>query len=209
MDHLAELLSRYPVLAVCRGDIEAAFHVLVDCFAAGGKLLVCGNGGSAADADHIVGELMKGFLKPRPLPRELCDRLRAADPALGGTLAGKLQAALPAINISASSAFGTAFANDVSAELAFAQAVNGYGRPGDVLLGLSTSGNAANVRAALCMARVLGMKTIGMTGKGGGKMAGMCDIRIGVPAARTFEIQELHLPVYHCLCAMVEAQFFG
>ena len=118
MDHLGELLSRYPVLAACRGDIEAAFHALVDCFAAGGKLLICGNGGSAADADHIVGELMKGFLKPRPLPRVLCDRLRAADPALGGTLAGKLQGALPAINISASSAFGTAFANDVSAELA-------------------------------------------------------------------------------------------
>ena len=123
-------------------------------------------------------------------------------------LAEKLQGALPAINIASSSALSSAFANDVSAELAYAQAAYGHGRKGDVLLGISTSGNAANVRAALCLARAIGVVTIGLTGRGGGRMAPLCDIAIRVPAARTFEIQELHLPVYHCLCAAVEAHFF-
>jgi len=208
MTLLEELVSRYPSLSAVRGEIDSAFHALVDCYAAGGTLLVCGNGGSAADSDHIVGELMKGYLRPRRLPADTRDRLRAADPELGPVLGEKLQGALRAINISAISAFATAFANDVSAELAFAQAVSGYGRKGDVLIGISTSGNAANVRAALAVARALGMRTIGLTGRGGGRMAPLCDILIAVPATRTFEIQELHLPVYHCLCAMVEARFF-
>ena len=208
MTFIEELVSRYPALTAVRGEIDAAFHAIVDCYGAGGKVLVCGNGGSAADADHIVGELMKGYLSPRRLPAGVRERLRAADPELGPVLGEKLQGALAAINISAISAFATAFGNDVSAELTFAQAVNGYGRAGDVLIGISTSGNAANVRAALVMARALGMRTIGLTGRGGGRMAGRCDILIAVPAARTFEVQELHLPVYHCLCAMVEAHFF-
>jgi D-sedoheptulose 7-phosphate isomerase len=208
MNHLEELLARYPALEACRADIESALRALIDCYAAGGKLLLCGNGGSAADSDHIVGELMKGYLRPRPLPENFRQRLRAIDPALGGVLAEKLQGALPAINIAASSALSSAFANDVSAELAYAQAVYGHGRKGDVLLGISTSGDAANVRAALCLARAIGVVTIGLTGRGGGKMAPLCDIAIRVPATRTFEIQELHLPVYHCLCAAVEAHFF-
>jgi D-sedoheptulose 7-phosphate isomerase len=208
MDYLEELLERYPVLVPCRGDIQAALRALTDCFGAGGKLLVCGNGGSAADSDHIVAELMKGFMRLRPLPEDFRRRLCAVDPVLGTTLAAKLQGALPTINITTLTAVSSAFANDVSAELAYAQAVNGYGKPGDILLGISTSGNAANVRSALCVARARGMKTIGLSGKGGGKMAALCDILIAVPATRTFEIQELHLPVYHCLCATLEAHFF-
>jgi D-sedoheptulose 7-phosphate isomerase len=208
LKHLDELVARHPVLAACRDDIEAAFKMIVECYSRDGKLLVCGNGGSAADAEHIAGELMKGFLSPRPLPRELQDRLRAANPELGPILAEKLQASLPVINLAGGMALATAFGNDVSPELAFAQAANGYGRSGDVLLGLSTSGNALNVRAALSVARAVGMKTIGLTGKGGGRMAELCDILIDVPATRTFVVQELHLPVYHCLCAMVEGHFF-
>lgn len=208
MTFLDELVSRYPSLAAVRGQVDAAFHALVDCYGAGGKLLVCGNGGSAADADHIVGELMKGYLSPRRLPSAIQEKLRAADPELGPVLGEKLQGALAAINISAISAFATAFGNDVAAELTFAQATGGYGRPGDVLIGISTSGNAVNVRGALATARALGIRTIGLTGKGGGRMAGLCDILIAVPATRTFEVQELHLPVYHCICAMVEARFF-
>jgi len=209
MSAIDELFERCPRLAVCREQIEAACDALVGCFAGGGKLLACGNGGSAADADHIVGELMKGFLGRRALPHDQRARIEAADPEVGPGIAMRLQGALPAINLSAASALTTAFGNDVSAELAFAQQVLGYGKRGDVLLGLSTSGNAANVRAALCVARALGMRTIGMTGSTGGRMAGLCDILIAVPATRTFEVQEMHLPVYHCLCAMIEAHFFS
>ena len=197
------------MLDACRKDIEAAFRLLVDCFTRGGKLLLCGNGGSAADCDHIVGELMKGYLKPRRLPPETRALLAEADPEIGPGLGRSLQGALPAINLTAGAALLSAFGNDVKGEHAFAQAVYGHGRRGDVLFGLSTSGNAANVRAALCVARAMGLSTIGLTGEGGGKMAGRCDVMIAVPAKRTFEIQELHLPVYHCLCAMVEAHFFG
>jgi len=208
MTSIDELIQRYPLLAACRADIESAFRALVDCYAAGGKVLVCGNGGSAADADHIVGELMKGFLRKRPLPPEMRVSLAAADPELGGEIAAKLQGALPAINLSAASAFTTAFGNDVSAHLTYAQAVIGYGRQGDALVGLSTSGNATNVLAAFCVARGLGLKTIGMTGSKGGRMVGRCDILIKVPAESTPKVQELHLPIYHCLCAMIEAHFF-
>jgi D-sedoheptulose 7-phosphate isomerase len=207
--HLDELLRRYPALAVCRHDIERALQLLIDSFTRGGKLLLCGNGGSAADCDHIAGELLKGYLSPRPLPPDVRSRLSLADPEMGPILAETLQGALPAINLSAAGALLSAFGNDVKAEHAYAQAAFGHGRRGDVLLGLSTSGNALNVRAALCVARAMGLSTIGLTGEGGGKMAGRCDVLIAVPARRTFEVQELHLPVYHCLCAMVEAHFFG
>ena len=208
MTYLEELLHRYPVLVTCRAALEAASRALENCFAAGGKLMVCGNGGSAADADHIVGELMKAYLRPRKLPEEASARLRAADPAVGPSLAESLQGALPALNLAAGSSLLSAFGNDVKPELAYAQAAWGHGRRGDVLLGISTSGNAANVRAALAACRAAGITTIGLTGRTGGKMAGLCDILINVPADRTFEIQELHLPVYHCLCATVEERFF-
>jgi len=209
MTPLEELCARYPALAAIRPAIEAACKTLISSYTGGGKLLVCGNGGSAADSDHIVGELMKGFLKKRPLPDDLRERLRAVDPVLGAEAGARLQGALPAINLAAGSALATAFGNDVSAELTFAQATLGHGRSGDVFLGISTSGNAVNVRAALCVARAMGLKTIGLTGHGGGKMAPLCDVLMNVPATRTFEVQELHLPVYHCLCAMVEAHFFS
>jgi len=208
MNRLDELLSRYPSLGACSVAITAARDALVAAYERGGKLLICGNGGSAADSEHIVGELMKGYLSPRRLPDDLAARLRATSPELGPGLAEKLQGALPAINLTGSLSLATAFANDVSGELAYAQAALGHGKKGDVLLGISTSGNALNVRAALCVARAIGMTAIGLTGKGGGKMAGLCDILIAVPATRTFEVQELHLPVYHCLCAMVEERFF-
>ena len=208
MNHLDELLHRYPVLDANRAAIEAAFRALCDCYASGGKLLVCGNGGSAADADHIVGELMKGYLKRRSIAEDMRARLRTADPALGQTLAENLQGSLPAVNLTAGSALLSAFGNDVRPDLAYAQAAFGHGKKGDVLLGISTSGNASNVRSALVVGRAVGMTTIGLTGAGGGAMAGLCDILIAVPAARTFEVQELHLPVYHCLCAMVEERFF-
>jgi D-sedoheptulose 7-phosphate isomerase len=152
---------------------------------------------------------MKGYLKPRPLAESVRARLRAADPSLGPALAENLQGALPAVNLTAGSALLSAFGNDVRPDLAYAQAAFGHGKKGDVLLGISTSGNASNVRSALVVGRAMGMTTIGLTGKGGGTMAGLCDILIAVPAARTFEIQELHLPIYHCLCAMVEERFFS
>jgi D-sedoheptulose 7-phosphate isomerase len=205
---LDELVARHPVLGACRVDIEAAFTLLARTFAAGGKLLVCGNGGSAADADHIVSELMKGFLKARRLSGETAARLAASDPELGPRLAARLQRCLPAINLAAGSALPTAFANDEDPGLVFAQQVLGLGRPGDALLGISTSGNAANVIAALVAARAFGMATVGLTGQSGGRMRGWCDVLVAVPGSRTFEVQELHLPVYHCLCAMLEDRFF-
>ena len=169
MGHLELLLDRYPALSSSRKAIEDGFRLMAECYARGGKLLVCGNGGSAADSDHIVGELMKGFLSRRPLPPEIRARLAEVDPEIGPALGETLQGALPAVNAAAGGALLTAFGNDVKAEHAFAQAVYGLGRPGDVLLGISTSGNAANVRAALCVARARGLSTIGLTGRTGGR----------------------------------------
>ena len=205
---LDELVARYPALAACRADIEAAFVLLERTFAAGGKLLVCGNGGSAADADHIVGELMKGFRRPRRLSGETAARLTSSDPELGPRLASRLQLGLPAVNLATGSALPTAFANDEDPVLVFAQQVLALGRPGDAVLGISTSGNAANVNAALVTARAVGMAVVGLTGASGGAMRGRCDVLVAVPATATFAVQELHLPVYHCLCAMLEDRFF-
>lgn len=205
---LDELIGRYPALAGCRRDVEAAFGALERCFDSGGKLLVCGNGGSAADSDHIVGELQKGFLKKRRLSGELAERLAATDASLGPRLARFLQEGLPAVNLAAGAALQTACANDQSPELVFAQAVLSLGKPGDALLAISTSGNAANVNAALVVARSLGLVTIGLTGATGGDMRNRCDVVIRAPGTRTFEVQEHHLPIYHCLCAMIEQRFF-
>jgi D-sedoheptulose 7-phosphate isomerase len=207
-DFLVELVSRYPVLAACREEIRAAYRATEASYAAGGKLLVCGNGGSAADADHIVGELMKGFLKKRPLPAETKDALRRSDPQNGGRMADLLQGSLPAVSLSVHGSLATAFANDVDASLLYAQQTLGHGKRGDVLWGISTSGNAANVLAALACARALGIATVGLTGASGGRMKGSCGVLVRVPAERTHEVQELHLPVYHCLCAMLEERFF-
>ncbi len=177
----------------------AALEALIRCYENGGKVLLCGNGGSAADCGHIAGELLKGFLKKRPVPTELT----AAVPE-----AAKLQCGLPAIDLTAHAAAITAVANDLGGELAYAQQVMAYGRPGDVLIGISTSGNAQNVDIALRTARALGLVTIGMSGASGGKMRNTCDILLNVDATETYLIQEKHLPLYHALCAGVEEHFF-
>lgn len=203
---LHTLVQQYPMLAPCQDDIQTAFSALYDCYASGGKLLLCGNGGSAADCDHITGELMKGFLKSRPLDSALCG---AIDGMCTQGIASRLQGGLPAINLCAHTALITAISNDLGGDVIYAQQVVGYGRTGDVLLGLSTSGNAQNVCSAVAAARAKGLCTIGMTGRAGGRLRELCDIAICVPADSTPAIQELHLPVYHALCAMVEAAFFA
>jgi D-sedoheptulose 7-phosphate isomerase len=200
-DYLTECVGRYPSLAVCKDAMEAAYEILAASFAGGGKLLVCGNGGSAADSGHIVGELMKGFR-----------RMRKIDPktreAVGEEIASNLQGALPAISLPDMVAIGTAYANDCDPRHCFAQLTYGLGNGGDTLLGISTSGNSANVIFAAIVARAKGMHTVGLTGKTGGKLAAHCDVCIRVPEVETFKIQELHLPVYHALCAMLEGRFF-
>ena len=205
---IEELVKRYPVLESVKGQIENAYKILETCYENGGKLLIAGNGGSAADSDHIVGELMKGFVKRRPVSMELAEALKQADPERGEELAKKLQGGLPAIALTNHTALSSAFANDVDGMLSYAQQVNGYGKAGDVFLGISTSGNSENVMYAVAVAKASGIKTIGLTGKNGGKMAGACDCSIVVPSDETFKIQELHLPIYHTLCLMLEEHFY-
>ncbi len=199
---LQTLIDRYPPLAGCAGQIEQAYALLEQTFRGGGKLLLCGNGGSAADADHISGELLKGFGHARTLP--------AADAAkLGVELASNLQGALPAIPLPQLAALATAFANDCDPRYVFAQLTWGLGRAGDSLLAITTSGNSVNVLHAADAAKARGVKVIGLTGETGGKLLAKCDACIRVPAKETFKIQEFHLPVYHCLCLMLEETFFG
>ncbi len=205
---LAATMFRYPILEKCRRQIAQAFSLLQQCYANGGKVLVCGNGGSAADAEHIVGELMKGFLRKRELPPDAIEKLQAAWPDDWAYLSANLQGALPAISLVSQTALATAFINDVTADMVFAQQVYGYARAPDVLIGISTSGNSRNVVNAIKVAGTLGVGTIGLTGKTGGVLKDCCDVAIVVPATTTARIQELHLPVYHTLCAMVEAEFF-
>lgn len=206
---LSNLEQRYPELGPTIPAVETAAAALIATFRAGGKLLVCGNGGSAADSDHIVGELMKGFERPRPISEDLRERLRAVDPERGPYLAARLQRGLPAISLVSPHALTTAIANDTAADMIFAQQVLGYGRPGDALLAISTSGNAVNVLHALKVARALDMRTIGLTGRAGGQMVPLCDVAICAPYDRTLEVQERHLPIYHALCLMIEQEFFG
>ena len=203
---LNELVVRYPGLASIREQIQLASDLLMDCFTFGNKLLICGNGGSCADGGHIVGELMKGFMLPRPLSPELVAALRAAG---GADIGDKLQEGLPAISLNAHEALISAVANDLGADLIYAQQVIALGRSGDVLIGLSTSGNAQNVCMAAITAHALGMKVIAMTGASGGSLAEHADVLINVPETQTYPVQELHLPVYHALCAMVEMASFG
>ena len=205
---LDELIKRYPILERVREDIEAVYGILERCYENGGKLLIAGNGGSAADAEHIVGELMKGFVKRRPVTEEMKEALEKADPVRGKELSEKLQGGLPAIALVDHAALSTAFANDVDGMLSYAQQVNGYGKPGDVFLGISTSGNAENVMYAAVTAKAKGMQAVGLTGKDGGKLAGIADAAVIVPEMETYKIQELHLPVYHALCLMLEHRFY-
>lgn len=199
---LEECIARYPQLKVCKEDIEIAFNQLVSTYLGGNKLLICGNGGSAADADHISGELLKGFGHPRPLAKEWTDRL-------GENLARNLQGALPTIPLTVFNALGTAYNNDCNAKYTFAQLTWGLGMTGDALLAISTSGNSDNVLLAVDVAKAKGLATIGLTGKTGGKLKEKVDICICTPATEVFKIQELHLPIYHTLCFMLEERFFS
>lgn len=207
--HIDLLLERYPQLSAVRSDIIAAYKILESCYQNGGKLLIAGNGGSAADAEHIVGELMKGFKLPRKPDADFAEKLIAVDNELGKVLAENLQGALPAIALDGHPALSTAYMNDCEPLLCFAQQVNGYGRPGDVFLGISTSGNSKNVLYAATVAKAKGMKVIGLTGAKDSKLSAAADVTVKVPQTETYMIQELHLPVYHCLCLMLEDKFFG
>ncbi|MCI9083912.1 MAG: SIS domain-containing protein, partial [Lachnospiraceae bacterium] len=180
-----ELIERYPILEPGRKDITEAFHILLNCFRGQGKLLIAGNGGSAADAEHIVGELMKGFVLKREIDENLKDKLRNVDYDMGNKLSRKLQLSLPAIALSNHSSLNTAFSNDVDGQLCFAQQVLGYGKEGDVFLGISTSGNSANVLYAAIVAKAQGMKVIGLTGRGGGRLADMADVVVAVDEKET------------------------
>ena len=208
MNMFAQLFERYPVLKACQHSIINAYEAMCRTYDSGGRVYVCGNGGSAADAGHITGELMKGFEKERPVcfSPDVASRLCTDTVA---TLEKKLQGALPCHNLSAETALISAITNDIDADIVFAQQIYGYGRPGDLFIGISTSGNAANVLLAAELARAMGLCTIALTGRDGGKLAPLCDYAICVPADRTADVQELHLPVYHALCRWVEARYFG
>ncbi|MBR5910612.1 MAG: SIS domain-containing protein [Bacteroidales bacterium] len=208
-EQLQLLIERYPKLTVCKEDIKKAYELIETAYRKGGKLLVCGNGGSASDSEHIVGELMKEFKLKRKVYGDHATALKEIDPELGQVLADNLQGALPAISLTAHSSLQTAFMNDVVPELVFAQQVNGYGKEGDVFLGISTSGNSMNVLYAAVNAKAKGLKVIGLTGCKESKLMKYSDVCIRVPEAETYKIQELHLPVYHCLCLMLEEKFFG
>ena len=201
MDIIEELYVRYPQLEGCRGEVSKAFDLLLACYRAGGKVLVCGNGGSASDSEHIVGELMKKFRRHRDIDAVLAAKLPPE-------LAAKLEGALPAVSLVSMSGILTAFANDVAWETAFAQQVVGLGCPGDVLIALSTSGNSANCVNAARVARAKGMKVVSLTGAGGGKLGALADAALAVPETETYKIQELHLPIYHALCAALEDALF-
>lgn len=206
---IGELIERYPALADCRGDITKTKESLIRCFEAGGKLLLCGNGGSCADCEHIVGELMKGFRSKRPLCEEKKAQMRAAYSHIDEDILGKLQNGLPAISLPSFTALNMAFANDVDARMVYAQGVFALGRQEDVLLAISTSGNSQNVVEATKVAKAMGMRVIALTGEHGGMLREIADICICVPETETYKVQELHLPVYHCLCEELEVHFFG
>ena len=203
------LLERYPDLSSMRGALTDSVAQLSSCFQEGGKLLVCGNGGSAADSLHIAGELMKGFVLERTLPQQFREELRATCPQWSGYYAEHLQGALPVISLVNETGLMTAYSNDKAPDLVFAQQVLGYGRPGDILLAISTSGNSRNVVHAARIAKTMGLKVISLTGKGGGALAELSDILLAVPSEVTYQIQEYHLPVYHALCLAVEQEMFG
>ncbi|MBK8884919.1 MAG: SIS domain-containing protein [Bacteroidales bacterium] len=211
MEHkeiLEELITRYPKLKDTGDKINEAAERLIRCYQLGNKVLICGNGGSSSDSDHIAGELLKGFENNRPIDDSMRGKLLSVSGKRGLYLADRLQTGLPAISLSAHTGLVTAVANDIDASLIYAQQVIGFGNPGDVLIGISTSGNAQNVLDAAITARAKGLTIIGMTGETGGKLKSFCDILINVPEKRTAFVQELHLPVYHTLCLMVEKYFF-
>ena len=205
---ITELLNRYPSLFECKAEIENAAKAIIDCYEKGGKLLLCGNGGSCADCEHIVGELMKGFLKKRPLSESKRAKMKDKCDLVDDELLNKLQGGLPAIAIPSITALNSAFCNDVDPELVYAQPLMALVKENDILIGISTSGNSKNIFGAVKVAKALGIKVIGLTGKTGGKLKDTADICICAPETETIKIQELHLPIYHYLCAAVEKHFF-
>jgi len=203
-----ELFSRYPQLEFCAETFDRTFQELLRCFRQGGKLLVAGNGGSAADSEHIAGELMKSFLFAREPDSDTVHRLESLYGDDGRRLSKVIEGALPVIPLTSMPALSTAFANDAEPDVVFAQMVNGLGKPGDVFLGISTSGNSHNIKLALMTARAKGLMSVLLTGGDGGVCKSLADVTVCVPEKETFKIQELHLPVYHALCAMAEAELF-
>lgn len=208
---LDRTIERYPSLESCKIDLEEAIRLIISAYESNHKLLTVGNGGSSADADHIVGELMKSFELPRPLPEALSGKLRDAeiDAALKERLSRGLEQPLPAINLTSHTALSSAFSNDADPGLVYAQSLLGFGTPGDVLVALSTSGNSDNIVAAAALAGVLEISVVSLTGRNGGRLRALADVAVRAPAERTAEVQEYHLPIYHCLCSAVEAYFFG
>lgn len=202
------LIERYPQINKCKKEIEKAYLIFEESYAKGNKLLVAGNGGSAADSEHIVGELMKGFENPRNLSSEYKERLMSVNDELGKVLGENLQMALPTIALDGHVALTTAYMNDCEPLLCFAQQVNGYGKEGDVFLGISTSGNSKNILYAAVVAKAKGMKVVALTGAKDSKLSQIADVTIKAPETRTYRIQEYHLPIYHCLCLMLEKRFF-
>ena len=201
-DRLEDCIQRYPALESCRDSVASTFNILRESFNSGGKLLICGNGGSAADSDHMAAELLKGFDSKRPLNAEWQEKL-------GNELAGNLQGALPVIPLTGFSAISTAYGNDCDWKYTFAQMVLALGNEKDVLLSISTSGNSDNVIHAAKVAKAKGMQIIGLTGESGGELKNFVDVNIQVPAKIVWEVQELHLPIYHTLCLMLEDALFG
>jgi D-sedoheptulose 7-phosphate isomerase len=208
MDYLQQLIERYPKLESAKDDIKAAFDIIVNSYSNGGKLLIAGNGGSAADAEHIAGELMKTFAKKRSLPDSFIYDVEKVDSEIAQYLVTRLQPGLPAIALSGHASLNTACINDIDGHITFAQQVYGYGKQGDVLLAISTSGNSKNVLYAVAVAKAKKLKIIGLTGATGGELKRFSDVCIRVPETETWKIQELHLPVYHLLCMMLEEHFF-
>lgn len=209
MKHVDLLMERYPILVPCQQKIIDAYLIMEKAYFNGGKLLIAGNGGSAADSEHMVGELMKRFRVARPVSREFAQKLIEIDQVRGRNLAKNLERGLMAISLVAHEALTTAYINDVDGRGAFAQQIFGYGRQGDVFLGISTSGNSENILNAAVVAKAMCIKVIGLTGIGGGELAANADVLVRVPETETYMVQELHLPVYHCWCLMLEERFFG
>lgn len=207
--HIELLISRYPQLECIKDDIINAYLTFEYCYENGGKLLIAGNGGSAADAEHIAGELMKSFKLRRRVSEEFAEKLKSADSVRGHKLAETLECALPAIVLTSHNALSTAYINDSDSLGVFAQQLFGFGKSGDVFLGISTSGNSENIMKAAVVAKAMGIRVVGFTGADGGELAKTADVAVKVPETETFMVQELHLPIYHCWCLMLEDKFFG
>ena len=208
MDHLQQLIQRYPKLKEAKEDIKKAYEIIKSSYLSGGKLLIAGNGGSASDAEHIAGELMKTFAKKRKLPDDFIENVKKVDSEIAEYLIPRMQPGLPAIALSGHASLNTACINDIDGNITFAQQVYSYGKEDDVLLGISTSGNSKNVLYACGAAKAKNLKIVALTGQGGGKLKQFADVCICVPETETYKIQELHLPVYHIICMMLEEYFF-